>query len=308
MNKQTTGDILMVRPANFGFNEQTAVSNTFQNKTEDISPYEIAQKARVEFDDFVSKLREVGIVVNVIEDTFAPIKPDAVFPNNWIAFFQDGTVGVFPMLTPSRRVERRMDLLEKLEKIYRIDEVIHFESFEEQGLILEGTGSLIFDRVNKIVYACLSPRTDIELIEMFCSKFKYEACIFRSYDHGDTLIYHTNVMMAIGKDFCVICLESIRDRDERALVERMLNQTGKKIVEISLEQMNAFAGNMLQLSNDKDEDYLVMSETAYKSLLAEQLETLTSRTKILHSSLDTIETIGGGSARCMMAEVFLPRR
>lgn len=308
MQNQTTSNILMVRPANFGFNEETAASNAFQSTSEDLSNEKAQRLAQNEFDAFVKNLQGMGVNVIVVEDTQSPRKPDAVFPNNWVTFHSDGTVITYPMLSKARRLERREDVLESLAENFRIDRRIAFEPMEKADLILEGTGSLILDRVNKLAYACYSPRTDRVLLESFCKSMGYEAVGFTSVDGEGRQIYHTNVMMALGETFVVICLDSVRDGAERKMLEGKFVETKKEIIEISYEQMMQFAGNMLQVRSQKGDPILVMSEAAYQSLNQEQIKSLESHTKILHQPIPTIETLGGGSVRCMMAEVFLPKK
>ena len=302
---QTTNHILMVRPANFGFNEQTAESNAFQTNDTSLSQAEISQKAIDEFDGFVAQLRSAGVNVIVGEDSPTPVKHDAIFPNNWVTFHEDGTVITYPMYAPMRRLERQEHILQQIENQFVTSKRFHLESAEADNLFLEGTGSMIFDRPNKIVYACISPRTDVDILDKFCEITGYKKVIFTSVDGNGQEIYHTNVMMALGETFCVICLETIQDTNERDAVETALFETEKEIIEISIAQMLEFAGNMLQVRNDKGETFLVMSEQAYKSLTIRQIEQIKSHTNIISVPIYTIETYGGGSARCMMAEVFL---
>jgi len=308
MSQQTTSNILMIRPANFGFNEQTAANNSFQSKDESLTAQQIKENAIAEFDSFVQKMRNEGINVIVVEDTVEPIKPDAVFPNNWISFHENGSVLTYPMYAPLRRKERREDVLEMLKNDFQVFGTYKFEEFEKEDIFLEGTGSMILDRVNKIVYACLSPRTDSELLNAFCDLMQYESAVFTSVDGNGEDIYHTNVMMAVGEDFVVICLDTIRDEDEKKKVLSFFEKTKKEVIEISYEQMLSFAGNMLQVRNTSGDTYLIMSSQAFESLNKNQIEKIQQKTKILHSSIKTIETFGGGSARCMMAEVFLPKK
>jgi len=298
----------MIRPANFGFNEETAANNSFQSKDETLSNQEIKSKAMDEFDIFVEKMKAEGINVIVVNDSETPVKPDAVFPNNWVSFHADGTILTYPMFSALRRQERRDDILQELKGIFDVDTTYKLESFEAQNIFLEGTGSMILDRVNKIVYACTSPRTHPTLLKAFCELMKYEQAVFKSVDAKGEDIYHTNVMMALGEDFVVICLDSIQDEVERNMVMDFFKKTKKEIIEISYEQMNSFAGNMLQVRNVEGDTYLIMSTQAYESLHQNQIERIQQKTKILHSSIETIETFGGGSARCMMAEVFLPMK
>lgn len=307
MRSQTTRHILMVRPANFGFNEETAANNAFQSRDGSLSPDAIRQKAMEEFDAFVQCLRNAGVDVLVALDSGTPVKPDAVFPNNWATFHQEGWLVTYPMFAPTRRLERDENVLQvALDAGFRAEKRIQLESGEATGRYLEGTGSIIFDHPNRLAYACLSPRTDAGLLDDLCKMLDYKPVVFHAVDASGQDIYHTNVMMAMGETFVVICLDTVRDPEERRMLENKFRETGKQIVEITLEQMNAFAGNMLQVRNNLDETLLVMSEQAYRSLTAAQIEILEHHTKLLFSSIDTIETFGGGSARCMMAEVFMP--
>ncbi|MBL7797058.1 MAG: amidinotransferase [Saprospiraceae bacterium] len=307
MRRQTTRHILMVRPANFGFNEETAANNAFQSRDGQLSPDAIRQKAVEEFDAFVQRLRDAGVDVLVAQDSGSPIKPDAVFPNNWATFHQEGRLITYPMFAPTRRLERDEKVLQvAFEAGFRAESRVHLESGEDAGRFLEGTGSIIFDHQNRLAYACLSPRTDAGLLDELCRILDYSPVVFHAVDASGQDIYHTNVMMAMGETFVVICLDTVRDAQERRMLENKFRETGKEIVEITLEQMNAFAGNMLQVRNNRAETLLVMSEQAYRSLFPAQIEVLERHTRLLHSPIDTIETYGGGSARCMMAEVFMP--
>jgi hypothetical protein len=306
--QQTTSNILMVRPSNFGFNEETAANNSFQNKAQFLTPDQVKKKAMDEFDNFVAKMRGKGINVIVIEDTAQPIKPDAVFPNNWVSFHQDGIAITYPMYAEVRRKERRDDVLEKLKEDFKIEGTIRLEKFETENRFLEGTGSMILDRVNKICYACTSPRTDEGLLDIFCEYVKYQKVAFQSVDANGEDIYHTNVMMALGEDFVVIGMSTIKDKAQKKMLLDLFAKTNKAVIDISFEQILSFAGNMLQVRNEKGETYLAMSQQAFESLTDEQIKEIEMRTKILHSSIKTIETLGGGSARCMMAEVFLPKK
>jgi hypothetical protein len=306
--RQTTDHILMIRPANFGFNPETADSNAFQSKDNQLSGDLIQKMAEEEFDIFVETLRDAGVKITVVEDSKDPLKPDAVFPNNWVTFHEDGRVATYPMLSKMRRLERREDIIENFSKEYKVTDRIHFEPAEEQGKILEGTGSLILDRPNKIAYACLSPRTDEKLLDEFCQKMGYEKVAFYAVDQNGQEIYHTNVMMALGETFVVICLDSVKSEEERSKLESIFEKTGKEIIEISFEQMMDYAGNMLQVQSEDGIPILVMSEQAFESLTEEQIDTITAHTNILYSPLYTIEKFGGGSARCMMAEVFLKKK
>jgi hypothetical protein len=295
----------MIRPVNFSFNAETAVNNAFQVAAAD---ERTAEKALAEFDGFVQVLRDNGVDVTVIDDTPEPYTPDSVFPNNWVSFHQDGTVCLYPMYAMNRRAERKPDVLEALSRKFSIGKTLDLSPSEKEGIFLEGTGSMVLDRENKIAYACLSPRTNKKALQDFCEKMSYHAVVFRAVDSAGRDIYHTNVMMCVADKYAVICLDSLPDAAEKELVEVAVRSTGKDLVEISLEQMNHFAGNMLQVHNARKEKLLVMSTQAYESLTTAQTKRLTSFNRIIHSPLTTIETNGGGSARCMMAEVHLPLR
>lgn len=299
--EQTTSHILMIRPVNFGFNAQTAESNAFQKNGEQA---EVQQKALQEFDAFVEILRQNGIEVTVMEDTPELHTPDSIFPNNWVSFQEDGTVFLYPMQAENRRLERKV--FRSIKEAFEVKHIFDLSYFEQQNQFLEGTGSMVLDRENKWAYACLSPRTNAEVLAEFCRLSSYKAVTFHAADQAGKAIYHTNVLMAIGDRFAVICLDSIPDEAEKVSVKEALQIAGKETVAISLEQMNAFAGNMLQLKNQSGESLLVLSETAFLSLKEAQIKTLEKYGKLVYSSLNTIETNGGGSARCMMAEVFLP--
>lgn len=306
--QQTTSNILMIRPANFGFNEETAANNSFQTKAKVLTPDQVKKRAIEEFDNFVAKMREEGINVIVMDDTEEPIKPDAVFPNNWVTFHQDGVVITYPMYSEIRRKERREDVLENLKDQFKIEGTFRLEKFEAENRFLEGTGSMILDRVNKICYACTSPRTEEGLLDIFCELGHYQKAAFQSVDANGEDIYHTNVMMALGEDFVVIGLSTIKDESQRKMLLDLFEKTNKEVIDISFEQILSFAGNMLQVRNEKGETYLVMSQQAFESLTDEQIKKIEMRTKILYSPIEAIETLGGGSARCMMAEVFLPKK
>jgi hypothetical protein len=307
MRRQTTRHILMVRPANFGFNEETAENNAFQSRDGRLSPAEIRKKAMEEFDRFVAALRAEGVHVIVARDSSRPVKPDAIFPNNWVTFHQEGFLVTYPMFAPTRRRERRRQVLETvLQEGFRSDRRVNLEFNEKLNRYLEGTGSVIFDHQHRLAYACLSPRTDRALLDDLCAEIGYQPVAFHAVDAEGRDIYHTNVMMTLGETFVVICLDSVRDNAERNLLLQTFRRTEKTVVDITLEQMNAFAGNMLQVRNHRDETLLVMSERAFRALQPAQIRTLGQHTRLFHAPLDTIETYGGGSARCMMAEVFLP--
>jgi len=310
--QQTTNTILMIRPINFRRNEQTAVNNFYQKEAD----FQLAEsenvKAQREFDAFVEKLRAVGVQVIVISDTDDYDTPDSIFPNNWISFHQNGTVGLYPMFAENRRHERREDVLERLEEEgFLIETIVDYTSAEEEGVFLEGTGSLLLDRENKIAYCALSARADEELFIEFCEDFEYTPVIFTAYqtvDNERKVIYHTNVMMCLAETFSVICLDAIDDKSERKNIVKHLKESGKEVIDITEEQINNFAGNMLQVRGNDDKRYLIMSQAAYDSLTPSQIKTFKIHCEILTSSLETIEACGGGSARCMMAEVFLPKK
>lgn len=307
--RQITNTLLMVRPVQFRMNEQTAVNNYFQENLH-IKSKEINARAQAEFDTFVAKLKAHGVNVLVIDDRLETNTPDSIFPNNWISFHENGDVAVYPMFAENRRLERREDVFDLLEaEGFIINNIIDYTSAEADGLFLEGTGSIVMDRKHQKAYCALSPRADEDLFIEFCEDFDCFPVIFTANQtvEGKRLpIYHTNVMMCIAETFAVICLDSIDNAKERKSVLAHLKQDGKEIIAITEAQMHQFAGNMLQVQG-KDGQFLVMSETAYKSLTPEQLNALEKHCPILYSSLETIEACGGGSARCMMAEVFLPK-
>ena len=308
--KQLTNHILMIRPAQFRMNEQTAVNNYFQAQA-GMTPEAVEKKAQEEFDTYVSVLREKGVQVTVVQDTLDPDTPDALFPNNWVSFHQDATVALYPMFAENRRLERREAVLEILEEDgFIIDQVMDYTAAEDSGIFLEGTGSLILDRVHKKAYCALSSRADEELFIEFCEDFEYTPVIFTANQtvEGKRLpIYHTNVMMCFAETFAVICSDSIDDKKARKAVLNHLKEDGKEVIAISEVQMHSFAGNMLQVLGSNETPYLVMSITAYESLQPDQLSKIRKHCEIIHADLSTIETCGGGSARCMMTEVFLPR-
>jgi len=302
--KQSTSHILMIRPVNFGFNEQTAESNAFQNKAaQENGVNEMAQR---EFDRMVNTLRENGVDVTVVDDTPEPHTPDSIFPNNWVSFHTDGGVFLYPMQAENRRLERREDIIMDLEDNFTVKHVIDLSRFEEEGKFLEGTGSMVLDRENKIAYACISPRTDREVLGLFCEQAGYRSVTFDAVDEKGQAIYHTNVLMCVGCDFAVICLDSIPNPHDRLVVSDSLLSAQKEIVDISFNQMNSFAGNMLEVKNKAGETLIVMSKNAHDALLEEQKSVLKKYGKLIYADINTIETIGGGSARCMMAEVHLP--
>lgn len=307
---QTTNSILMIRPVAFRMNEQTAVNNYYQKVIDGLLPATVNAKAQQEFDAFVAKLEAVGVNVIVVDDTLNPDTPDSIFPNNWISFHENGDIALFPMFAENRRLERREDLLDILEeKGFIIDNIMDYTSAEEDEFFLEGTGSIVLDRANGKAYCALSPRADEELFIEFCEDFDLNPILFEAFQtvNGERkLIYHTNVMMCIGETYAVICADSIDDKKERKMVIDSLKGDEKEVIYITEEQVNNFAGNMLEVKGANDRRYLVMSSAAHKSLSKKQIAQLEEHVTILSSSLDTIEACGGGSARCMLAEIFLP--
>jgi len=301
---QNTSHLLMIQPANFGFNAETAVNNTFQKNMDG----NVQQKALQEFSGFVDVLRKNKVDVTVVEDSLHPATPDSIFPNNWISFHDDGRIFLYPMFAVNRRLERKTAVLEAVKNKFSVSEIIDLSTSETDQLFLEGTGSMVFDRENKIAYACLSPRTNEKILHEFCKQVDYEPVTFRATDNTGVDIYHTNVMMCVAKTFAVVCLESIGNKTQKAPLLSSLEKNNKELVDISLHQLNHFAGNMLQVMNEDGELLLIMSTQAYQSLTVAQIEILQKHNRIIHSSLNTIETAGGGSARCMMAEVFLNKK
>ncbi|AMR32697.1 amidinotransferase [Mucilaginibacter sp. PAMC 26640] len=300
---QSTSNLLMIRPVAFGFNAQTAESNAFQVQQADQQAVQL--KALEEFDGFVAVLRANGVNVTVVDDTIEPHTPDSIFPNNWVSFHDNGDIFIYPMQAENRRLERREDIIRQLEDRFNAKHVIDLSGFETKDQFLEGTGSMVLDRDSQIVYACHSPRTNAEVLKAFCDYTGYRAVTFDAFDQNHKAIYHTNVLMAIGSCFAVICLDSIPDYSEKLIVVESLEASGKQIIDINSEQMNHFAGNMLEVKNKAGETLIVMSQTAYSSLSDKQREILSGFGKLVYADIHTIETNGGGSARCMMAEVHL---
>ncbi len=293
----------MVRPSKFGFNPETAANNAFQDNSGDLSVEEIRSLAQKEFDELAAKLSVHGIEVIIYQDSDNPVKTDAVFPNNWISTHPNIIV-TYPMFSENRRLERDPEIIKDLEERYAYGRRYYFEHYEAEGKFLEGTGSMILDRTNKILYGCLSERTNIEILEKFSVLMGYRKVYFHAFDDNNIAIYHTNVMMALAEEFCVVCLESIQDERERESLSNTLYESGKEIVNISLKQVGKFAGNMIQLKNKEGEKFMVMSEQAYRSLELKQIESIEKHCRILYSPLATIEKYGGGSARCMIAEIY----
>ena len=304
--QQTTDSLLMIRPANCGYNPQTAASNSFQKRIENLSAEEVQARAVVEFDLLTAILRDSGINVFVVEDTPEPAKPDAVFPNNWISFHPDGTIFLYPMLSEKRNAERRADIIETLRETFQIEKIVDLS--KDENRILEGTGSMVCDHANRKIYACLSPRTDKNLLEKFASMIDYEPVTFHCFDENGAAIYHTNVVMCVGEKLAVVCLDTIENAEEREKVLKNLRETDHEIIEISIEQMNRFAGNMLEVRNVKNENFLLMSASARQSLTEKQLKQIKKHAKILSADIETIEAVGGGSVRCMLAEIFCEKK
>ena len=301
----------MIRPVAFRMNEQTAVNNYYQKVLDGLLPATVNAKAQQEFDVFVEKLRAVGVDVTVVDDRENSDTPDSIFPNNWISFHENGDVALYPMFAENRRLERREDILDILEeKGFVIENIMDYTSAEEDGFFLEGTGSVVLDRENGKAYCALSPRADEELFIEFCEDFEFTPVIFEAFQTVNKerkLIYHTNVMMCLGETFAVICADCIDDKKERKMVLESLKGDEKEVILITEDQVNNFAGNMLEVKGTDERRYLVMSASAHQSLTKKQIAQLEEHVTILSSSLDTIEACGGGSARCMMAEIFLPR-
>ncbi len=305
---QTTDTVLMIEPVAFGYNAQTAENNYFQVNVQND---DTQKKALAEFNAFAAKLEEKGVNVVKVQDTPEPHTPDSIFPNNWVSFHRDGKVILYPMFAPNRRVERRQDVLKAVENQgFKIERVVDVSHFEEEGKYLEGTGSMIFDHTNKIAYGSVSLRLDEGLFRKFCAENGYEPVVFHSYQNAGEErlpIYHTNVMMCVADRFVVICLDCIDNEIEREKVQEVIKSTGKELIEISEEQLQNFAGNMLQVHNSDGKTFLVMSQTAFSSLSDEQISRIEKYSEIISADLNTIEVNGGGSARCMLAEVFLPK-
>lgn len=307
--RQNTSQILMVRPASFQFNSETAASNEFQNDIKTLSKEAIVLKAQEEFDTMVEELKSVGIQVEVIQDTLEPTKPDAIFPNNWISMNQDNSITIFPMKNYNRQLEKRPEIIDYIKEKYKVTQTIDLSYFESEGRALEGTGSIVFDHSSKTAYACISPRTDVDIFNNYCKTIGYTGVLFHSYDIKNTLIYHTNVVMCIGKGFVVIGLNTIKDEFEKKKLIESFVKNNLEIIDLTDSQLNEnFAGNMIQLENTIGDKYLIMSKRAYTSLTKPQIEVLSKYTNILPVSIDIIEEVGGGSARCMIAEIFLAKK
>lgn len=301
---QTTSKLLMVRPARFAYNAETAQNNYFQKKSELSEQDRIAEDALREFDAFVKLLTANDIDVTVVQDTPEPYTPDSIFPNNWFSSHFSGELVLYPMFAPNRRLERKPHILNLLKRNMNHRKVVDLTFWENKGEFLEGTGSMVFDRHKKIAYCCRSPRTSEKVIADFCSRMNFQSVIFDAVDKNNNQIYHTNVMMEIGMQIAIVCLESIKDNKEQNKVISQLNNTGKIIVDISLEQLTQFAGNMLEVKNRNGNPLMIMSTSAYNALTATQENIISTYNRIVTTELDTIEKNGGGSARCMLAEIF----
>ena len=297
----------MIRPTQFAFNPETAGTNKFQKPESggEIGK-NVSEAAREQFDLMIAQLENVGVDLHVFEDTDDKFTPDAVFSNNWLSLHQSGKVVLYPMMAENRRAERRSDIIEALKNNFKIEEIIDLTHFEEEGKFLEGTGSMVLDRRYKIAYACLSPRTDLDVLYAFGNALDYEIVAFSASDEDDNTIYHTNVLMCVGDIFAVICLEAIKNPDERQKVRATLEETNKYIIELTLDQVGHFAGNMLMIRNQQQNKFLIMSTQAYESLTDQQHKALSDYASLLHTDLSVIEGHGGGSARCMMTEIHLP--
>ena len=301
MSSQTTSKVFMVKPVCFGFNEQTAGNNAFQKEGFNQGAQE---KALKESNDFVSLLRENGIEVVIAEDTLEPKTPDSIFPNNWFSTHSEGKLVLYPMFAPNRRAERKDVFLEEIKKNFDCKKIVDLTKWENEGKFLEGTGSMVLDRVAKVAYACKSPRTCEEVFNDFCKQLEFTPLLFNAVDKNDKMIYHTNVLMCIGSTFAVVCTDSIKDKEECKKVVKSLEKSGKKVVKITFDQMEHFAGNMLEVKNKEGKRFLIMSQTAFDCLTDEQKDYLGKECTILHPKIECVEVNGGGSARCMMAELF----
>ena len=307
MQSQATSRILMIRPVNFGFNPETAESNAFQDIKLAAQTKDVAQEdAQREFEEMVRQLQAIGVDVTVYEDNADPYTPDSIFPNNWVSFHASGTVVLYPMQAENRRLERRPDIINDLAERFHVAKIVDLTHFEQEGKFLEGTGSLVLDRMNRVAFACLSPRTHPDVLAEFGRQTGYRTVSFHAADAAGKAVYHTNVLMCIGETFAIVCLSAITDPDERLMVRQELESLKKRIIDISLDQMASFAGNMLQILTQKGQKLLVMSTRAFEALTPKQIDLLDDYVTLLHFDLSIIEGNGGGSARCMMAEIHLP--
>ena len=305
---QITDTILMVRPAAFGPNEETATTNFFQSPTQKVNGQSLQQSAIKEFDNMVEILGKHDINVLVINDTSVPVKPSAIFPNNWLSTSPEGIISVFPMYAPNRRSEKREDILNLLAEKFVVKDVQDWSEFEVEKKFLEGTGSMVIDHDNKVIYTCYSPRTDISVLEKFANANKYRAIAFLATDKNGHPVYHTNVVMTLGENFAVLCEEAIEEEWELIAIRQLLDSSGHDVIRITKSQMHSFAGNMLQVQNNKGKKFLVMSETAFNSLYDNQREELSAKNNLLPIPIPIIEQTEGGSVRCMMAEIFLEKK
>ena len=305
---QITDTIIMIRPVAFGANEETATTNFFQSATQQLNNEWVQQSALKEFDNMIDILRKHDINVIVIDDTQVPVKPSAIFPNNWLSTSPEGIVSIFPMYASNRRPEKREDILQLLGERFVIKDIQDWSEFEVEGKFLEGTGSMVIDHENKVIYTCYSPRTDISVLEKFANANKYRAIAFLATDKNGQPVYHTNVVMTLGEDFAVLCEEAIEEEWELIAIRQLLDSSGHDVIRITKDQMHCFAGNMLQLRNTKGEKFLVMSQTAFDTLYDDQKEALSARNMLLPIPIPVIEKTEGGSVRCMMAEVFLEKK
>lgn len=306
MSEQSANAVVMIRPSRFYPNPETALDNAFQQEAVQEAPQVISTKAQLEFDRVVEALTAAGVTVHVYDDTPAPEKPDAVFPNNWFSTHHDGRIALYPMYTLSRRAERRLDLISSLRERYRVSNVVDYSPFEKHGLYLEGTGSLVLDHLHRLAYVSLSKRADREPLQKFCADFDYEPVTFESSGTDGRPIYHTNVMLCLGTQFALVGLEMIANRAQRETVRTRLEATGRTIIPLTREQIENFAGNALELHNEQNK-LLVLSTRAAAHLRDEQRATIERFARLLPLALPTIE-LAGGSARCMMATVHLPPR
>lgn len=306
---QATSSVLMIRPVRFQSNPETAASNRFQQQDHFGADEDTHANALAEFDNLVATLEAAGVEVIVVDDTLEPHTPDSIFPNNWLSLHADATAVLYPMMAGNRRSERRMDILQTLseEHHYRIDQTIDLSSHEADEKFLEGTGSIVLDRENRIAYACLSPRTDLEVLQEFSQRLNYELVAFAASGEDGTPVYHTNVMMSVGRDYAVICADCIKESQRQAVLDK-LSGSGHEIIAIDYSQMASFAGNMLELNSKTGGRILAMSSRALKSLTPGQRHVLAGRVHIVASPIDTIEKSSGGSVRCMLAEIHLPRK
>jgi len=304
---QVTDTILMIRPASFGYNPETAVNNFFQSRTDEVQE-QLQQDALKEFDGMVQALKSNEIEVFVVNDTPEPPKPDAIFPNNWLSTSPEGIVSVFPLFAQSRRAEKRDDIIKMLEEKFIVKDLHDWTEYEPKGKFLEGTGSMVIDYDDKVIYACYSPRTDLSVLEKFANANGYRAIVFLATDKDGNAVYHTNVVMTVGEKFAILCEEAIEEEWELIAIRQLLETTEHEIIPITREQMHEFAANMLEVKNKMGENILVMSQRAFVALTAEQKKKLSGFSKLLPIAVPTIEKVEGGSVRCMMTEIFLEKK